>query len=361
MRPRKLRIKSARDLGPQFVDNGHRMIGQDGAYSIPLNGESLWFFGDTLIGERAPNERLWYVGGQPVGPQHISAKGPIKRMINNTGLILRDKTGKYGLKNFSYICDETGNIKQLVPSLPDEPPDDVRVWCLHGCAIQNKVYLFFIEVRMHDEGLFPLNFKIIGSGLAVGSSYDWDFHRIRYKRSTIIWKKSEPHFGSAVLRGLEEDRVFIYGVLRDEEKIQKCYLARVKSQDMEQLEKYEYLASPDSHWSPQVKDAISVFTGMPNELSVSYNAYLEGYLAVHSLDTSGHIVGRTAPDPWGPWSEPTILWTVKPNYQKPLPYPPLIYAGKEHPELAEENGRVIYITYVEFEEYFPHLIEIILG
>jgi hypothetical protein len=45
----------------------------------------------------------------------------------------------------------------------------------------------------------------------------------------------------------------------------------------------------------------------------------------------------------------------------PFGTPPLIYAGKEHPELAEEDGRIVYITYVEFEEYYPHLLEVKLG
>jgi hypothetical protein len=38
----------------------------------------------------------------------------------------------------------------------------------------------------------------------------------------------------------------------------------------------------------------------------------------------------------------------------------LVYAGKEHPCLSRENGRILYITYVEFEEYYPHLLEVSL-
>jgi hypothetical protein len=97
---------------------------------------------------------------------------------------------------------------------------------------------------------------------------------------------------------------------------------------------------------------------MPNELSVSYNRHLGSYLAVHSYLLSGDIVGRTAPVPWGPWSDPVILWHVDPVRRRPLPYPPLVYAGKEHPELSREGGRILYLTYVEFEEYYPHLVEV---
>jgi hypothetical protein len=92
---------------------------------------------------------------------------------------------------------------------------------------------------------------------------------------------------------------------------------------------------------------------------VSWNEHLGCYLAVHSFDLTGQIVARTAPAPWGPWSAPVVLWQVARN--DALPYMQLIYAGKEHPELAAGGGRRIYLTYIEFEEYFPHLIEVTLG
>src|SRR5439155_21258549 len=91
---RPLKANCARDLGPLFVNNPHRMIGQDGAFSIPLEpGRALWFFGDTLIGRRVPGQSLWYIDGQPVGHADMSGKGQIDRMINNTGLILNHSTG----------------------------------------------------------------------------------------------------------------------------------------------------------------------------------------------------------------------------------------------------------------------------
>src|SRR5436309_13294176 len=106
---RPLRVAAARDLGPMFVDNPHRMIGHDGAFSIPLrDGETLWFFGDTLVGSRIPGQSLWYVDGQPVGPRDMSGRGGIERMINNTGLVLRHRSGTESLSDFPYICDEAG-------------------------------------------------------------------------------------------------------------------------------------------------------------------------------------------------------------------------------------------------------------
>ena len=356
----KFKVAAARDLGLQFTKNRHKMVGQDGAYSIPLNGETLWFFGDTLIGTRDPNQSLWFLDGRAVGAGDMSGKGTIESMINNTGLLLRDKTGQNGLTDFEYILDEKGNLKNLIPLLPGEDHDEIRIWCQHGIALGEKVYLSFVKVRMLEEpnGVLPVAFEILGSGFAKGSKNNWIFERIFYQESDLWWGENDPRFASAIYR--EDNWIYCYGVIQDEKNIQRCYLARVSEDQIEDLSQYEYLSSSRPDWDKNIKNAISVFDGMPNELSVSYNIYLESYFAVHSAGLSGITVGRTAPAPWGPWSDPVDLWQVSTKHVNPRPYPKMIYAGKEHQELSKDNGRIIYMTYIEFEEYFPHLIEITL-
>ena len=79
------------------------MIGQDGAFSIPLgNDETLWFFGDTLVGKRVPGHSLWVRDGKFVGHGDMTGRGSIEHMYNNTGLLLRDKTGANGLRDFTF-------------------------------------------------------------------------------------------------------------------------------------------------------------------------------------------------------------------------------------------------------------------
>ena len=94
-----LKIKSARDIGIQFKDNPNNMVGQDGAYSITLKDEILWFFGDTLIGSRKKDESIWYPDGKAVGPKDMSGSGTINKMLNNTGLLLKDKSCKNGFQD----------------------------------------------------------------------------------------------------------------------------------------------------------------------------------------------------------------------------------------------------------------------
>ena len=353
-----IKIKSVKDLGLLFVNNQHRMVGQDGAYSIPLDEKTLWYFGDTLIGERTEGESLWYPGGKPVGPKDMSGLAKIEKMINNTGLIIKETTGCTGLKNYSYILDDENEIKPLIPLLDDESPDEIRIWCLHGVKVDEKVYLYFIKVRTIEEGIMPVNFEVLGSGVAVGKGNKWNFKRIEFNNSHLFWNENEPKFASAILKSDSDDWLYLYGVVQDKNAVQQCYLSRVKKHHIENLNEYEYLVSSEPKWSKNVSEAKPVFSGMPNELSVSYNEYLNKYLAVHSLDLTGKIVARVSENPWGPWSEPNELYQVEVTREKELPYPILIYAGKEHPEISGKNGKVIYITYIEFEEYYPHLIEI---
>ena len=353
-------VEAARDLGLMFEKNPHQMVGQDGAFSIPLEpGRTLWFFGDTLIGTRPPaGQSLWTIDGKPVGAADMSGRGTFERMINNTGLVLRHTTGADSLEDFQYITGGDGKLRPLIPLEGNEHPDRDRIWCQHGVPLGEKIVLSFIKVRMLDDGPLPVNFEIVGSGLAVGSSKDWTFKRVTRDGNSILWSAEQPHFSTAFLRTTDEDWVYCYGTV-NQAGTQNCYLARARGDEIERPERWHYLTNCEGAWSPHVNEAIVLFSGMPSELSVSWNDFLGAYLAVHSLDLTGKIVGRTAPKPWGPWSEPVTLWTVR----KPHPFPTLqlIYAGKEHPELAGDGGRRIYVTYIEFEEYFPHLIEVVLG
>lgn len=375
-----LRVKSASDLGPQFVDNPHRMVGQDGAFSIPLSdGTALWYFGDTVVGKRTPGDSLWYEGNVPIGGLDMSGKRGVEYMPNNCGLILRDRTGANGLRDFQYILAPNGRLKTLLPLEGDEHPDRDRIWCQHGIELDGQLILSFIKVITFEEARwpFPVGFEIVGSGYALGSrkrgqesfssnqrlptpfssaADEWKFTRVTRDGESVLWNADEPHFGVAfLLPQVPDGFVYIYGTVKRGER-QLCHVARVKRESILDPAAFEYFTG--SRWTANVADAVPVLEGMPSEVSISWNAHLRCYLAVHSALLSGEILGKTSPTPWGPWSEPTLLWHAKPQFKVPEPYIPLLYAGKEHPSLTDENGRVIYMTYIEFEEYYPHLIRV---
>jgi hypothetical protein len=64
---------------------------------------------------------------------------------------------------------------------------------------------------------------------------------------------------------------------------------------------------------------------------------------------------RTAPRITGPWSAGEIVY--RPQRVKENDF---FYAAKEHPELARDGGRVLYVTFVNSSTYVPQLIEVTL-
>jgi hypothetical protein len=96
-------------------------------------------------------------------------------------------------------------------------------------------------------------------------------------------------------------------------------------------------------------------TDFPTELSVSCNAYLRGYLAAHSIGIGGKLRLSLALNPWGPFRPLSEISTPSRALSQGF-----CYAGKEHPELAEDRGRIIYITYVDSSRYWLQLLKVTL-
>jgi hypothetical protein len=352
------------DKGPLFTRNMAQIAGFDGAYSIPLrDGRVLWYFGDTILGRRTPGTSLWYPDGQRIGNREMAGLGQVSGMVTNSGLAVHpDAQGRCDPSGSTWglIVDTSNKPRELVPRQAREQEENIRVWCLQGIDLPEALYLFYQLVRIipEDYGL-PVCFEILGTGLAAGRPDSMDFSRlpgIPVRGDGLFFGPGDPQFAAAIVAS--GDWLYLYGV-RKAGFSQQCCLARVKAWTLARAEEWRYWDG--TGWSPQVADAVTLFEGPPNELSVSWNPYLNRWLAVHSIAMTGSIVARTAPHPEGPWSPETLLAGIQPDPERSLPYPFLVYAAKEHPELACTGGREIALTFVEFEEYWPHLLQIDLG
>ena len=172
----------------------------------------------------------------------------------------------------------------------------------------------------------------------------------------LFWKGQEPTFGVFVVRS--DEYVYLWGCLAT-----GMYLARTRPNSLEDLASYEYLVeAPDfkhpavlPRWSKQFQPTGQLFDSVPNEMSAAYNPHLRKYLVFHSLHRENKIVMRVAERLTGPWSEPQLVY--RPNRAADTD---LIYAAKEHSELARDNGRVMYVTYVNSATYVPQMIEVTL-
>ena len=90
-------------------------------------------------------------------------------------------------------------------------------------------------------------------------------------------------------------------------------------------------------------------------MSAAYNAHLKKFVAFHSLHRENKIVMRMAPAITGPWSELQLVYRPERIGEADL-----IYAAKEHPELASDDGKKLYVTFVNSANYVPQMIEVTL-
>jgi hypothetical protein len=335
-------VASVRQLGNQFLENKVGVTGADGATSTALpSGDSLWIFGDTVEGPFKSIRGL-----------------DLTSLRSNTGAIVPKQDASHGIKNFRFLSEEDAKRpRQIVPFAPDEDPSLNRVWAIHGVSIGTHVYLFYHRITLLKGVDVFSSFRLDGMGIARADVGDLRFERLVARDGTrLFWKGAEPTFGVFVTPA--DDYIYLWGSL-----MTGMHLARVHPRSIEDLASYEYLVEAPNRndpkrsprWSKQFQPTAKLFDSVPNEMSAAYNPYLRKYVAYHSLHRENKIVMRTAEQLVGPWSEPQVVYRPE-----RIGDADLIYAAKEHPELAREGGRVQYVSFVNSSSYVPQLIEVTL-
>ena len=94
----------------------------------------------------------------------------------------------------------------------------------------------------------------------------------------------------------------------------------------------------NEHWSSQIEDAVSLLIGS-SIVSVSWNSFLEQYVAVYSPPFSQNVVMRTAPNPEGPWSREVVAFVAM------QPVQGNVYDAHAHSEYDLDGGETIFVTY----------------
>jgi hypothetical protein len=327
-------------LGNQFLDNRVGATGTDGATSIVMpTGESLWVFGDTVE-----------------GPFDTIHGFDLTRCCSNTAAIVPQQDASRGIKQFRFLAQDGGNRpRQIVLFAPGEDPAVYRLWAIHGTCVGQQVYLFYHRITLLKGVDVFVNFQLDGMGLARANLDKLQFTRLTAPDGTReFWKGNEPSFGVFVEKA--DDYLYLWGCLAT-----GMHLARTRPESIEKLSSYEYLVEAPTvrqpnlapRWSSAFQPTAALFDSVPNEMSAAYNPYLGKHVAFHTLHRENKIVMRTAPRITGPWSNGEIVYRPERIKESDL-----VYAAKEHPELARDSGRVLYVTFVNSTSYVPQLIEV---
>ena len=343
--PLRRQTSASREIGAQFLKNLYSVTGADGATAVRLpNCDALWVFGDTIEGE------FDSIRGLPLG-----------RFLSNSAAVVPPQDPSAGIKHFRFVT-QGNRIRQLVPFVADEDASVHRVWAIHGAVVDGNLFLFYHRISLLKDVDVFVNFQLDGMGIARADirdrlPADWEFERLIGPDGTHeIWKRDEPTFGVWIDR--DDSYCYVWGSL-----LTGMYLARVEPQRLGDRKAYEYLVSVpnasspeiEPRWSRQLQTTAPLFDAVPNEMSACWNRYLQRFIAIHAFHRDGDIVMRTAPHRWGPWSEPEVI-----HHADRATNEEFVYAAKEHPELQQHDGRVLYLTYVNSGSYIPRLVEVTL-
>ena len=293
-------------------------IGGDGVYSVAMTPKrTVWLFSDTWVGKVRDGRRVdATIVNNTIGVQ----EGANERVAFR---IARGKDGK--------------PIAQIVPA-------DGRswFWLQAGVADRSRLSLFLSQVEKTDtKSVF--GFRSIGQWLGTVANGDqppeaWRIEQVKMPNTvfsndrTLVW-------GAAVLR--VGDNVYIYGT--DERRgnltpNRQMIIARVPAASVGDFAAWRYFR--DGKWIEDFRNPSPLVGDIATEFSVT--PFRSGYLLVYTeRGLSPRILGRTADNPWGPWSEPTVLYECSEMARDKNLF---CYAAKAQPTLS--SGGDLIVSYV---------------
>ncbi len=292
-------------------------VGADGAYSVPVsNSKTLWLFSDTFVGSIKNGKRSGVA------------------MVNNTvGIQTGDK--------LDFAIRKKADGKAVAILTP--PGGKGYFWLQAGVHHDKRLHIFLPRIESTGSG-GAFGFKHVDQWLATVSNpeaapVEWKTTFAKIPHANLIGDR-KVSWGAAVHR--DGENLFIYGYEEKPAKpvpSRKLLTARAPVAKIADFNEWRFLA--DGEWKADVNDATPQAVALGTEFSVSYVPGLKQYAMVYTENGLGdRILGRFAPSPAGPWSEPVLLYRcpeMKANKKV------FCYAAKAHPHLA--GDRELVLTY----------------
>jgi hypothetical protein len=303
---------AAHDLGALSMPSV--VTGRDGGGSVLVGARVLWMFGDTLM-----------------------------TVVGADGFQYRSATAAWGDRGslaLDDVLDSAGTPSQLFPYTDDEraynlahgPMERFALWPGSAIAATDNsggALLFYQQLKVHPGNL---NYEFISVGIAriaAGST-------VAVRDPMPLFSAPERSYALAAL--VSNGFAYLYacdpvaGQLDTECRVVRAPVDNVASPGA-------WLAWDGGAWNSDRSRAQPILHGPPGDLSVSWNAHLNQFLAVYSAVFSNDVSLRTAAAPEGPWSDARKLFT---GVAPPSGYD---YAGKEHPELSANGGTTLVVSY----------------
>ncbi len=313
--PGGLAVELVQDLG--VLGNPPSVRTRDGGISAFIGSNVLWLFGDTILTK--PDEQ----GLSSISNSASLALITTPFVISPTDTINLDTTGA-PLPFLPYNQEELDYNK----THGDKDDDRYALWPSSVVRQRDGTGLIFYSKLLIEPG--GLNF--IGSGQA---QIDRDA-TIATREPDLLFESPDPLFGQGAL--VSGSYLNIYACTPVSALDSECKIASAPVDNVIGRSVYTFWDGKD--WVQDINKAAVVLHGPAGGLTVSWNPYIGSYLATYSDIASNKVFLRSAPAPEGPWSDPVEAFTGQTSSVQDRDY-----SAYEHPELARDGGKTIYITY----------------
>jgi Domain of unknown function (DUF4185) len=327
--PPALSITKAQDLGA--IPTNPDILGRDGGYSALFQGYSVWLYGDTFIAKPNAEDQT---------------------LLSDSWSFTTDLNAQSGITGFQEQLDSAGAPTMILPLTPAEEAfnqaHNVNDCQAQPCGARWALWPTSVAVNPSDGSALifymlvsaqPGNFNFQGIGTSVAT---WQNLQQQPQRPTsnppivaahpdLLFTQNEPGFGSASF--ISNGTLYVYGC----GYATGCQLGKVDPSSAQDRSAWSFYAG-NGNWSAQISDAVSVFNDA-NILSISWNPYLQRYLAVYSPPFSQNVVIRTSLNPEGPWSGEIVAFVAM------QPASGNVYDALAHVEYDSNNGQTIYVSY----------------
>ncbi len=320
------------------------VLGQDGVAPIPFDERLvLWSFGDTILGEwkgrgsaHATFSERTIVHAMP--SNSLGFSGPLtKETIRDPGFEYYRENGKV----VPYIRIERG-----------EDPAKVRLWALDGIRLGNRVYVYYVKIRIDEPGK-ALAITPQGTGLARWNVPDgWrKGMNINFKRMDGLFSANEPVFGGCVIE--KDGFLYVTGQQTKKDFTSYAFIARVLKAHIGTRSEYRFF-STEKTWDVDIAKALPLFGDLSGECTISFNEARKSFIIVYCRLGKAEIALTEFQDfamlTDAPGKTIYALPPLPENRDREVFY----YSAKE----IYAEGNDLYVIYINPLEYQPYLVRI---
>lgn len=298
----KARVLSVTELGALSMPS--QLAGRDGGQTALIGNKIVWIFGDSFFTSQGEDG------------QHYRTNTSTQSTIANPIASIEP-------------LDANGVSYQFVPYTTEEKhyndsansaSNRIALWPTGIIPIgSNKAFVFFTKLLINGD------WQDYGIGIAKYTLGDTSCVR----NNGLLFQYPEPNFQTTLI---SDNYLYLYGRLRSNNQVA---VARAPLSKVEQRDAYRFWDGAD--WVSDIGSAkgVTAFSGG----SYSYNKYHGLYIHIFDKFANDGLYIQFAQHPEGPWSQTQKIYnTIAPEHDNN-------YLMVEHPELAKENGKIIYISY----------------